>query len=124
MIGITLDTGALIALERAEKRMRSVLMTALTDRIVVTVPAVVVAEWWRGRTSRRAQILDAIDVESTSEAIAKSAGEAMAALTGTTVIDAIVMASAARRGDVVFTSDFSDLQRLQRYLPSVRILRA
>lgn len=35
----------------------------------------------------------------------------------------IVMASAAQRGDVVFTSNLDDLARLQRHFPSVRLLR-
>jgi len=65
-----------------------------------------------------------VDVEPTSEAIARSAGEAMAALPGATVLDAIVMASAALRGDVVFTSDVEDLERLRQHFPTVRVLRA
>lgn len=40
---------------------------------------------------------------------------------GRNPIAALVMASAARRGDVVFTSDPSDLQALARYFPSVRV---
>jgi hypothetical protein len=32
------------------------------------------------------------------------------------------MASAARRGDVVYTSDFDDLDRLRSHFPAVRIL--
>jgi len=31
------------------------------------------------------------------------------------------MASAARRGDVVYTSDVEDLQRFGRFFPSVRV---
>jgi hypothetical protein len=41
---------------------------------------------------------------------------------GATAVDAIVMASAPRRGDVVYTSDFEDLSRLQAQFPSVRLL--
>ena len=37
-------------------------------------------------------------------------------------IDAIVMASAARRGDIVYTMDMADLSRLQAFFPSVRVL--
>lgn len=36
--------------------------------------------------------------------------------------DAIVMASAARRGDVAYTSDFHDLERLRAYFPNLRVL--
>lgn len=39
-----------------------------------------------------------------------------------TTVDAIVMASAARRGDVVLTSDVADLERLARHFKSVRVL--
>ncbi|HEV8246440.1 MAG TPA: hypothetical protein VGP93_11760 [Polyangiaceae bacterium] len=49
MAGITLDTGVLIGLER---RQRSILVkweSWLEAKAAVTVPAVVVAEWWRGQ---------------------------------------------------------------------------
>jgi hypothetical protein len=52
------------------------------------------------------------------------AGEALAAVPGATAIDAIVMASAAQRGDAVFTSDVEDLDRLRRHFPDVRVFRA
>ena len=37
--------------------------------------------------------------------------------------DAVVMASAASRGDRVLTSDFDDLERLRSYFPGVRLLQ-
>lgn len=46
----------------------------------------------------------------------------MASVRSATVVDAIVMASAARRRDIVYTSDFGDLARLQSYFSSVRVL--
>jgi hypothetical protein len=49
---LTFDTGALIALERGEKRMRTVMLAAQERRAVVTVPAAVVAEWWRASARR------------------------------------------------------------------------
>lgn len=70
----------------------------------------------------RAQILASIDVEPLDANLAKIAGEAMAAVVGATVVDALVMASAARRGDAVYTSDFGDLDRLRAYFPTVRVL--
>lgn len=124
MLTLTFDTGALIALERADKRMRTVLDTAAIERVTVSVPAVVVAEWWRGSSRRRLDILESIDVEPTTEYLARIAGEAMAALPGTTVVDAIVMASAAQRGGIVYTSDLHDLERLRSRFPGVRLLRA
>src|SRR5262245_51518648 len=46
--GLTLDTGALIALERGDKRMRMALHGADEQGVLITVPAVVLIEWWRG----------------------------------------------------------------------------
>ena len=88
------------------------------------MPAVVVAEWWRVDSSRSRLILERVDVEPVSERLAKIAGEALAAVPGATAIDAIVMASAAQRGDAVFTSDIEDLDRLRRCFPGVRLIRA
>jgi len=124
LLALTFDTGALIALERGDKRMRVVLETATIEHVPIAVPAVVVAEWWRGASRRRHDILEAIDVEPTTEQLARLAGEAMAALPGTSVVDAIVMASAAQRGGIVYTSDMRDLERLRTRFPDVRLLRA
>ncbi len=122
MAGLTFDTGALISLERRRHRMRRVLAIAIADVVRVTVPVAVVAEWWRKRTDLAEEILAAVDVEPMDDLLAKRAGEAQAAVRGATTVDAIVMASAARRGDVVYTADFADLSRLQRHFPSVRVL--
>jgi len=128
MLALTFDTGALIALERGDKRMRTVLDTASADDVTITVPAVVVAEWWRGRTGRREDILAAVDVEPTTEHVACLAGEVLAALPRAlpraTAVDAIVMASASQRGGIVYTSDLEDLERLRARFPAVRLLRA
>jgi predicted nucleic acid-binding protein len=120
--GLTFDTGALIALERRHRRIARVYATAVADGIPITVPAVVVAEWWRGRSETRELILRGVRVEDTTTMLARTAGEALAAVPGATVIDALVMASAAHRGDAVYTSDFMDLERLQAYFRTVRLL--
>lgn len=122
--GITFDTGALIALERRRQRALGVLRMASEDGLLITVPVAVIGEWWRGRTDVRDDILDAVDIEEMTEALAKRAGEALAAVPGATLVDAIVMASAAARGDVVYTSDFEDLERLREHFLAVnKVLR-
>jgi predicted nucleic acid-binding protein len=124
MAGLTLDTGALIALERGDKRMRARLLTAEQDGETITVPAIVLGEWWRAETGRRRAILESVDVEPVSEFLGKLVGEALGALPGATVVDAVVMASAAQRGDVVYTSDFEDLDRLHGHFRGVhKVLR-
>ena len=122
MTGLTFDTGALIALERRRLRMRQVLERARDRDQLITVPADVVAEWWRGATDTRRAILDSVDIEPLTLRLAKIAGEARGAVPGATLVDAIVMASAASRGDVVYSSDVHDLERIRRVFPSVRIL--
>jgi predicted nucleic acid-binding protein len=122
VIGLTFDTGALIALERRRLRMRQVLERARERDQIITVPADVIAEWWRGPTDLRNAILDAVDVEPLTLRVAKIAGEAIAAVPGATLVDAIVVASAASRGDIIYSSDVHDLERLRGVFPSVRIL--
>lgn len=124
MIGLTFDTGALIALERRKQRMKHVLERALAKDQPITVPVGVVGEWWRGHTALRDAILESVDVEPLTLPLAKLAGEALAVVSDATLVDAIVMASAASRGDIVYTSDVDDLERLRRVFPGVRILGA
>jgi hypothetical protein len=88
------------------------------------LPIVVISEWWRVRSKARETVLRGARVEPIDLELAKTAGDAMGAVPGSTAIDALVMASAARRGDVVYTSDLDDLQRLRDYFPSVRVLAA
>lgn len=118
--GFTFDTGALIALERGDRRMRLVMQLARTDRVRVVVPAVVLGEWWRGPSRVRNAIAAAVVIEPLSEQLAKLAGEALAKVRGATFVDAAVMASAAQRGDVVYTSDQGDLDLLWTHFTGVR----
>jgi predicted nucleic acid-binding protein len=123
LTGLTFDTGALIALERRRQRMKQIMERALETDQRITVPADVVAEWWRGRTALRDTILQSVDVEPLTLLLAKRAGEALVAVRGSSLVDAIVMVSAASRGDAVYTSDVDDLERLRSRFPGVRVLR-
>jgi len=120
--GITLDTGALIAMERRKQRGVELMELGRRRFAMLAVPMPVIAEWWRGRSDVRERILDVVNVEPLSLTVAKSAGEAQAEVSGSTAIDAIVMAFAASRGDVVFTGDPKDLERLRAFYPAVRVL--
>jgi hypothetical protein len=121
---VTLDTGALIALERRRPRMWKVLHRARALGVVPVVPADVVAEWWRGRSDIREHILASVVVEPLTERLARLAGECLARVGGATAVDAIVMASAAQRGDAVYTSDVGGLERLRAFFPPVRVFAA
>jgi predicted nucleic acid-binding protein len=121
---MTLDSGALIAHERSDRVVMAHLKEALVRGIELTVPTAVVAEVWRGgpRAARTAMLLAACIVEPLSEKVARAAGEALAIVRGAGVVDAVVMASAATRGDRVLTSDVDDLRRLRSVFPSVAVL--
>lgn len=118
---ITVDTGFLVGVERWKQRALARMNVAAARMLPISVPAAVVAEWWRGGR-HQAKILRAFEIEAMTERLAKSAGEAIAAVPGATVVDAIVMASAAARGGVVYTSDFDDLSRLRAHFREVRVL--
>lgn len=121
----TFDTGMLIALER-RRRPAWQAFRAITSRgLLPVVPAVVYVEWWRGRTDAREELLEALVLEQMAPALCRVAGEALGAVRGSTLVDAVVMASAALRGGgIVYTSDLEDLRRLQRHFPTVGVLPA
>lgn len=120
--GVTFDTGPLVALERRKQRAWE-LYRELRDRgTLITVPSPVVGEWWRGPTELRHALRQSVHVEPLTDLLARIAGEALAVVKHATAIDAFVMASAAQRGDVVYTSDVDDLERLRSFFPEVRVL--
>jgi hypothetical protein len=122
VVGLTFDTGALIALERRTQRIWDLYRTATRDAVAITVPTPVLIEWWRGRSDVRERILKSVRVEPLHAQLAQLAGEALAAVKSASPIDAVVMASAALRGDIVYTSDPDDLGALGTYFPGVRVL--
>jgi predicted nucleic acid-binding protein len=122
--GLTFDTGMLIALECRAQRAWNVYREAMRRKVPITVPTAVLVEWWRGRTDARERIRAGLRIEWLSDSLAERAGEALAAVRDATTVDAIVMASAASRGDVVYTGDVNDLERLRAYFRGVRILAA
>ncbi|WP_434044273.1 MULTISPECIES: PIN domain-containing protein [Sorangium] len=116
---LTFDSGALISLKNRRANLPRVVAAATADDKFIFVPQVVLAEWWRGWSKTRAAILRSVRVDPLTDAQAKAAGEALATLGEDTerkgsklTIDALVMASAASRGAIVYTSDPSDLEKL------------
>ena len=119
----TFDTGMLIALERRRQRALQALRAIVRRGSLPVVPAVVYTEWWRGRNDVREEILQMVVVEDMRPSLCRAAGEALAAVRGATLVDAVVMASAALRGGgVVYTSDVDDLRSLQRHFPAILVL--
>jgi predicted nucleic acid-binding protein len=119
---ITFDTGALIAIERRDRAMLAFFAELVEQRAKITIPTCVVGEWWRGQRGKLARILDAARIEPLTLPLAKLSGQVLAAVPGATLVDAIVVASAAQRGDLVVTSDRDDLGRIRDAMfPTVRL---
>jgi predicted nucleic acid-binding protein len=114
--GITLDTGALIALDRGDKRMIAMLARALAQRRRFRVPAGVVGQSWRDGhvqvTLARFLRSDEVTVVPLDEELARACGELCRAMDASDVIDASVVIVARQYGDSIITSDAEDLRRL------------
>lgn len=118
------DTGALMAAERGKQRAARFLQLVHAGRARILVPLPVVAEWWRGRTDQREEILAATQVVGSLE-IAKAAGVALGTqkhVDARITIDAMVMATGALMNAIVVTGDPDDLAALARHFPGVMML--
>ena len=116
MSGLTLDTGALIAFERNDRKLVALLARAVELGLAIAVPAGVVAQAWRDgrRQARLSRLLSSntVSIEPLSDQYAREAGQLCGARRKNDVIDASVVLCAKRRGDRIVTSDVSDLRLL------------
>lgn len=121
--GLTLDAGALIALDRGDKRMIALLQRALAQGRAFRVPAGVVGQAWRdGRvqvTLARFLRSEEVEVIPLDGEFARSCGELCGASNASDIIDASVVILARQRGDAIITSDPNDLRRLD---PAAQII--
>lgn len=114
MAGLTLDAGALIAYERGHERIRKILAVAYERGFVPTIPAIALAEVWRGdpKDARVARLLKACSIEVVDEKLARNAGSLRRATPGANAIDACIAVGVRRRGDAIATSDPNDMRAL------------
>jgi hypothetical protein len=113
---LTLDSGALIALERADRRMVALVVRARERGDLLAIPAGVVGQVWRdGRKQARiARLLasELVEVEPLDDQRARAAGQLCGVARTSDVIDASVVLCARARKQAVATSDVDDLKRL------------
>ena len=124
VVGVTLDAGALIALERGDRHMIAVLQELALAGGRAHIPTGVVGQVWRGggRQATLSRFLASPQVEELvlDSALARACGELCAASGCSDVIDASVVLVARLHGEGVITSDVKDLRRLD---PGARLER-
>jgi predicted nucleic acid-binding protein len=112
--GLTLEAGALIAYERGEERIREILAVGYARGFVPTIPAIALAEVWRGdeKDARVARLLKASSIETVDERLARAAGSLRRTIPGAGTIDTCIAVGVRRRGDAIATSDPDDMRSL------------
>ncbi|MCC6811428.1 MAG: PIN domain-containing protein [Deltaproteobacteria bacterium] len=123
MSGLTLDSGALIAFERNDRRVVAIMARALEHSLKLVVPSGVVGQCWRDgrRQARLARLLgsEVIEVVPLNDHLARASGQLCGVSRTNDVIDASVVVCARERGHAVATSDADDLRRLD---PKLRLV--
>lgn len=114
--GVALDAGALIALDRGDRRAVVLVARAAERRARVTVPAGALAQAIR-RPERQVRLARLIrqpttDVVPLDRVDATHIAKLLAASGTADVVDAHVVLAARRAGQAIVTSDPDDLRRL------------
>jgi predicted nucleic acid-binding protein len=122
--GLTLDTGALIAIEAGSPRMAVLIEQAIAARAELAIPAGVVAQAWRGG-ARQVRIAKLLQLQVTSVValdakLALRVGARCASTGSTDAVEVSVAICASDRGHPVVTSDPGDIGAIDPALTLVR----
>jgi hypothetical protein len=125
MPGVTLDAGALIALDRNDRRLIVLLARAAQTSAPVIVPASALAQAVR-RPERQVRLARFVRQPTTTvipldRVDATSVGRLLAASGTSDIVDAHVVICGRRSGQRVVTSDPSDLRRLDPEIQLIEI---
>jgi len=124
MTGLTLDTGALIAIEAGSGRMALLVEQAIAAGAELAIPAGVIAQAWRGG-ARQVGIAKLLQLQVTTivaldAKLALRVGAMCASTRSTDVVDVSVAICAIDRGHPVITSDPDDIAAIDPALTLVR----
>lgn len=112
-MGLTYDTGALLAAEAGRRELWALHRRALERGTIPLVPAGVLAQAWRGGPQPElSRLLRGCVIEPFEEGRARAAGKACALAATSDIVDASVVVGALGRNDLVVTSDPEDLRRI------------
>ena len=115
MTGITLDTGAIIALEKGKRRILSVVSVAIAHDIPIYIPATALAEFWREPSKAMRSLLADCTVLPMTSREAEALGTVLGRLgrrAGPLFVDASVALFAALYAPVLYTADPDDLSEI------------
>lgn len=112
MTFLVYDSGALIAAQHDTARLWLIHQRALQRGVLPIVPTVVVAETAYPGMRNLDRLLASCEVEPLEPGSAIIAAGVRHATPGGTVVDAVVVETALRRGGAVLTSDRADIEAL------------
>ncbi len=123
-VGLTLDAGALLALDNPSKAvvMQARLTEARRRGAAICIPAGVIAQAWRGpRQVRLARLITSsdIDIALMTLSMARAVGVICATTGHADVVDVHVALCARDRRHAVVTSDPADIARIDPTLPLI-----
>lgn len=123
--GLTLDTGALLALERGDSRTRALLRRAVDQEIAIAVPAGVLAQAWRGgpRQARIARLVadPQVFVPPLDDVTARAVGLLCGRSGHADITDVHVALHARQHHSTVVTSDGEDIHAVDPSLGLVTV---
>lgn len=118
-VGVVLDAGAFIALERRNATMVALVRRFISAATPLVTSAGVVAQVWRGDGERQvpiAYLLRRVQVVALDSAVARMLGRLLGVSGTSDPIDAHLVLLARQRGWPVLTSDLADLRAIDRTL--------
>lgn len=112
-VGLTYDTGALVAAERDDRIMWSLHRAALRRGLPPAVPAGVLAEGWRGGPqANMSRLLEGCDIEDLTKTQARAVGALAARADHGDIVDVSVVEGAVRRNHAVVTSNPGHIRKV------------
>lgn len=114
-MSVTLDTGALVALDRGDARVLALLDRVSQRQQRLHIPAGVVAQAWRNpRQARLARLLRSrdVDIVALDDAAARAVGVLLGRSGTSDTVDGHVVVVALSTGSSVVSGDPDDLRQL------------
>jgi hypothetical protein len=113
MPGLVYDTGALVAAERRDTGIALLHQHAVRTKVRPIVPAVVLAQAWRGGPQPGlSMLIKGCLILPIEEHLSRAAGTVCGQARASDVVDALVVVTAVTFGAAIVTSDPDDLYHL------------